>query len=169
MLLASEDLAVRAAVRRLAAGQIVAIKGLGGFHLACDARNTGAVAELRRRKQREEKPFAVMGLNVASLAGHARIAAAERALLEGVAAPIVLCPKTGGELPGVAPGLAWLGVFIAAALVVMLVAGVVGSADFAAAAMVPLMLLLASMFFTSMYFTVRDCFVTDETETPGNL
>ncbi len=101
-------------LRLLRDGKIVAIKGLGGFHLACDARNTGAVAELRRRKQREEKPFAVMGLNVASLAGHARIAAAERALLEGVAAPIVLCPKTGGELPGVAPGLAWLGVMLPA-------------------------------------------------------
>ena len=98
----------------LRAGKIVAIKGLGGFHLACDARNAEVVAELRRRKQREEKPFAVMGLNVASLAGHARIAAAERALLESVAAPIVLCPKTGNELPGIAPGLAWLGAMLPA-------------------------------------------------------
>jgi hypothetical protein len=80
---------------------------------------------------------------------------------------IVACVRNVGAFT--VYGLAWLGVFIAAALVVMLVAGLVGSADFAAAAMVPLMLLLASMFFTSMYFTVRDCFVTGDTEAPGNL
>ena len=80
---------------------------------------------------------------------------------------IVACVRNVGAFT--VYGLAWLGVFIAAALVVMLVAGLVGSADFAAAAMVPLMLLLASMFFTSMYFTVRDCFVTGDTEAPENL
>jgi hypothetical protein len=63
-------------------------------------------------------------------------------------------------------GLAWLGVFVAGALVVMLVASLVGSAEFAAAALVPFMLLLASMFFTSMYFTVRDCFITDDPTAP---
>jgi hydrogenase maturation protein HypF len=102
------------ALRLLRAGGIVAIKGLGGFHLACDARNAGAVAELRLRKQREEKPFAVMGLNAASLAGYATIGAAESALLQSAAAPIVLCPKGGSELKGVAPGLAWLGVMLPA-------------------------------------------------------
>jgi hypothetical protein len=80
---------------------------------------------------------------------------------------IVACVRNVGAFT--VYGLAWLGVFIAAALVVMLVAGLVGSADFAAAAMVPLMLLLASMFFTSMYFTVRDCFVTGDTEAPEEL
>jgi hydrogenase maturation protein HypF len=101
-------------LRRLRAGQIVAIKGLGGFHLACDARNAAAVAELRERKQREEKPFAVMGLNAASLAEPARIGPGELALLHSVAAPIVLCPKGGSELKGIAPGLAWLGVMLPA-------------------------------------------------------
>ncbi len=99
---------------RLRAGQIVAIKGLGGFHLACDARNAGAVAELRQRKQREAKPFAVMGLNEAAFTGLARIGEGERALLRSVAAPIVLCAKDEKELPGIAPGLAWLGVMLPA-------------------------------------------------------
>ena len=63
-------------------------------------------------------------------------------------------------------GLCWLGLFIAGALVVMLVAGLIGSADVAAAALVPLMLLMASMFFTSMYFTVRDCFIADDPASP---
>ena len=93
----------------LRSGAIVAIKGLGGFHLACDARNPGAVAELRQRKQREAKPFAVMGLNAASFAGVAVLGPAETALLASPEAPIVLCPKVGTDLPGVAPDLAWLG------------------------------------------------------------
>jgi hydrogenase maturation protein HypF len=101
-------------LRLLRAGKIVAIKGLGGFHLACDARNAETVAELRRRKQREEKPFAVMALNAESLREYARIGEAEAALLKSAAAPIVLCPKGERELPGIAPGLAWLGVMLPA-------------------------------------------------------
>lgn len=101
-------------LRLLRAGKIVAIKGLGGFHLACDARNAAAVAELRQRKQREAKPFAVMGLNPASLAEFARIGNGEAALLWDVAAPVVLCPKAEDELPGIAPGLVWLGVMLPA-------------------------------------------------------
>ena len=101
-----------ATLARLRAGQIVALKGLGGFHLACDARNAAAVAELRQRKQREAKPFALMGLNTASLGEFAAIGAAELDLLLSPAAPIVLCPKTAAELPGVAPGLAALGVML---------------------------------------------------------
>jgi hydrogenase maturation protein HypF len=101
-------------LRLLRDGKVVAIKGLGGFHLACDARNAVAVAELRERKQREAKPFAVMGLNAESLAGLARIGDGERALLASVAAPIVLCAKGEHELKGIAPGLAWLGVMLPA-------------------------------------------------------
>jgi len=101
-------------LRRLRTGKIVAIKGLGGFHLACDARNAQAVAELRRRKQREEKPFAVMALNVVSLRDYARIGEAEESLLKSAAAPVVLCPKGQGELSGIAPGLAWLGAMLPA-------------------------------------------------------
>lgn len=99
-------------LRLLRDGQIVAIKGIGGFHLACDAHNAAAVAELRERKQREEKPFAIMALNAASLADYAQVGAAAQDLLQSVAAPIVLCPKGGAELKGIAPGLAWLGVML---------------------------------------------------------
>jgi hydrogenase maturation protein HypF len=98
----------------LRAGKIVAIKGLGGFHLACDAKNAHAVGELRERKAREAKPFAVMGLNAASFSAWAQIGSPELALLHSAAAPIVLCPKGDNELPEVAPGLAWLGVMLPA-------------------------------------------------------
>ncbi|HZX31447.1 MAG TPA: carbamoyltransferase HypF [Rhodocyclaceae bacterium] len=101
-------------LRLLQAGSIVAIKGLGGFHLACDARNAVAVAKLRQRKHREEKPFAVMALNSASLAGLAAMGDSEAALLHSREAPIVLCPKGGQELDGIAPGLAWLGAMVPA-------------------------------------------------------
>jgi hydrogenase maturation protein HypF len=103
-----------AALAQLRAGRIVAIKGLGGFHLACDARNAGAVAELRRRKQREEKPFAVMGLNKAAFAGLAQVGDGEHTMLRAAAAPVVLCRKGAQELPGIAPGLAWLGIMLPA-------------------------------------------------------
>ena len=100
---------------RIERGQIVAIKGLGGFHLVCDARNARAVAELRRRKQREEKPFAVMVAGLASLAQLADPSAHEAQLLASPERPIVLLRKRRGcdeLLPGVAPGLAWLGVML---------------------------------------------------------
>jgi hydrogenase maturation protein HypF len=97
-------------LRLLRDEKIVAIKGLGGFHLACDARNADAVAELRRRKQREAKPFAIMALNSASLAAYARIGPVEEALRDSPAAPIVLCQKAEQELAGIAPSLAWIGV-----------------------------------------------------------
>lgn len=102
-------------VARLLCGEIVAIKGLGGFHLACDARNADAVARLRRRKQREEKPFAVMVANLATAAQWGDIGSGEAALLTAAERPIVLLRKrrgVDGRFAGVAPGLAWLGVML---------------------------------------------------------
>jgi hydrogenase maturation protein HypF len=99
----------------LHSGQIVAVKGLGGFHLTCDARNPTAVATLRQRKGREEKPLAVMAANAASLAQVATIDAAAQALLESRERPIVLLPKADGcdtALPGIAPGLGELGAML---------------------------------------------------------
>ena len=106
---------VAEALRLLWAGAIVAIKGLGGFHLACDARNAEAVAKLRERKAREEKPFAVMVANVASLAGFAAPDAGEVALLQSRERPVVLVakqPGADGLLRGVSPGLTFNGVML---------------------------------------------------------
>jgi hydrogenase maturation protein HypF len=106
---------IAAALGLLRAGAIVAIKGLGGFHLVCDARNAGAVARLRERKAREEKPFAIMAASVESVAELTEIDAAERERLEAQERPIVLLRKRAeadAALAGVAPGLAWLGIML---------------------------------------------------------
>lgn len=107
----TEDV-VASAVAKLRNGDILAVKGLGGFHLMCDANNPAAVARLRQRKAREEKPFAVMALNGASLAAYAKCGAAELALLESAERPIVLLEKNNAELPGVADGMPGLGAML---------------------------------------------------------
>ncbi len=102
-------------LKRLRSGGIVAMKGLGGFHLVCDAGNADAVAALRQRKAREEKPFAVMVANVASVSALVQVGIGEPGLLESAERPIVLMKKrhaTDERLPGIAPGLAWLGVML---------------------------------------------------------
>ncbi len=96
-------------VARLMRGEILAIKGLGGFHLVCDARRADTVAELRARKHRDEKPFAVMFANGASIEPFAGVAGAARAVLESVERPIVLLDRRDDELAGVAPGMPALG------------------------------------------------------------
>ena len=94
--------AIAAALRQ---GQIVAVKGIGGFHLMCDARNEASVAALRRRKSREAKPFAVMVANAASLAVVARPTHAEIELAAATARPIVLMQAVPGALAAsVSPG-----------------------------------------------------------------
>ncbi len=106
---------ITSTLSRIRRGEIVAIKGLGGFHLACDARNAEAVARLRERKARDEKPFAVMVSGATAVADLAQMSSGEQALLESPERPIVLLRKTSaadGALAGVAPGLAWLGVML---------------------------------------------------------
>ncbi len=116
--LAVDDV-IATAVAMLQTGEILAIKGLGGFHLVCDARNAEAVERLRQRKQRDAKPFAVMAANSASLAAWVDGDAEEWRLLEAPQRPIVLLrrrlasPEAKAEpLPGIAPGLAHWGVML---------------------------------------------------------
>ena len=94
----------------LQAGAIVAIKGVGGFQLACDAMNADAVAGLRRRKHRAAKPFAVMARDTGQVARFAHVSPGEAGLLASAPAPIVLVDKAGDHLaPGVAPGQSRIG------------------------------------------------------------
>lgn len=93
----SGDAAIREARRLLAVGQIVAIKGLGGFHLACDATNLAAVDELRRRKLRVDKPFALMALDMETIARHSLVNDVERALLESRQRPVVILRRRPGS------------------------------------------------------------------------
>ena len=108
---AGED-ALSQASRLLGEGRILAIKGIGGFHLACDATNRAAVDELRRRKRRYAKPFALMARNLDVIRDYAGLDAQEASLLSSPAAPIVLLTRRPQAAPladGVAPGQATLG------------------------------------------------------------
>lgn len=98
----------------LRAGRIGAMKGLGGYHLVCDARSDLAVAELRQRKHRDEKPFAVMVGNLKAAESLCEIAPAERELLASSRRPIVLLRKRApsGVAEAVAPGNPMLGVML---------------------------------------------------------
>ncbi|MCX5409316.1 carbamoyltransferase HypF [Streptomyces sp. NBC_00335] len=96
---------VAEARRMLARGAILAVKGLGGYHLACDATRPEAVAELRRRKSRGDKPFAVMARDLAAAERLAHIGPEERALLTGGVRPIVLLRRRAG-VPGAAEEVA---------------------------------------------------------------
>lgn len=97
--------------RVLRQGLLVAIKGLGGYHLSCDATNELAVRTLRNRKTREEKPFALMAADLSVVRAQARLSRAEASLLGSPAAPIVLLRRRPGcRLPdSIAPGQAHLG------------------------------------------------------------
>ena len=102
------------AARMIASGRIVAVKGLGGWHLACDATSDAAIAELRRRKRRDEKPFAVMVVDEAAATRLAALTASDSALLRSVERPVVLARRKD-DAPvarGVAPDSARLGLML---------------------------------------------------------
>ncbi|MGW4627220.1 carbamoyltransferase HypF [Streptomyces rubiginosohelvolus] len=102
--------------RLLADGAVLAVKGIGGYHLACDAGDPTAVRTLRKRKNRGDKPFAVLADSLATAEALAHVDDAERALLTGTRKPIVLLrrrtPASGDVAPGVAPGSPDLGVML---------------------------------------------------------
>ena len=104
------DDALAAMIRALREGKIAAIKGLGGYHLACDALNPEAVQRLRSRKYREEKPFALMARDVTQITEFCEVSELEASLLLSRERPIVLLRNKESLLPEtVAPGLRYLG------------------------------------------------------------
>ena len=113
---AREDAALAAAAADLAAGRIVAIKGLGGYHLGCDATDEAAVQRLRDRKRRWAKPFAIMVADLPAVERLARVGATERALLTSPERPIVLLVARRRGAPRLAPSVAAgnhrLGIFL---------------------------------------------------------
>jgi hydrogenase maturation protein HypF len=119
---AEREAALERARELLAGGRVVAVKGLGGFHLACDATDPQAVELLRTRKRRGDKPFAVMVPDLETAERHAALSAADRRLLVTAERPVVLVRRTtepsGKDPPGpriaaaVAPGLDTLGLML---------------------------------------------------------
>ncbi|MGB5845891.1 MAG: Sua5/YciO/YrdC/YwlC family protein, partial [Anaerolineales bacterium] len=113
-LIQHQDEAIQTARQLLAQGKIVAIKGLGGFHLACDATNDEAVNELRQRKLRVGKPFALMMLDLEAVEEHCFVNPAEREHLLSRQRPIVILEKRPGSTIAaqVAPNQSTLGVML---------------------------------------------------------
>ncbi len=101
--------AVARAAELLGEGKILGVKGLGGFHLACDASNSRAVQKLRQKKSRPHKPFALMAGSASILFDHVHVGPEEKKLLESYSRPIVLLEKKGGQktsIEGIAPEVA---------------------------------------------------------------
>ncbi len=105
---------IKMAADHLRQGRIVAVKGLGGYHLVVDAVNGEAVMRLRRRKLREEKPFAIMSADLAHVREYAQVRAEEAALLTSIQRPIVLLQKKDSSpiSDAVAPGNKYWGVML---------------------------------------------------------
>lgn len=107
------EAALAGAVRVINDGGIVAVKGIGGYHLACDARDEYAVTRLRERKQRPDRPFAVMVPDLQAVREIAVLPEGAEAVLESPQRPIVLLPAREGALAaGIAPGLDEVGVVL---------------------------------------------------------
>jgi hydrogenase maturation protein HypF len=98
------DEAITQAAKLLSAGKIVAIKGVGGFHLAVDALNNGAVERLRKRKRRDHKPFAMMTDSIEKIREYAVVSESAEQVLKSPQSPIVLLPKK--EIAAIAPSVA---------------------------------------------------------------
>ncbi len=111
---ARDDNAIQKTRQLLTEGKIIAIKGLGGFHLACDATNADSVAELRKRKLRVDKPFALMMPDLATIEEHCFVNEAERELLQSTARPIVLLRRKSESniCKEVAPSQEFIGVML---------------------------------------------------------
>ena len=129
-LLGREGDPLEGAARAIREGRIVAVKGLGGYHLAVLASHEGAVARLRSRKHREAKPFALMARDVQAARALAHISAAEEELLSGLQHPIVLLERLPGAAvaEAVAPGHASLGLLLPYTPLHHLLLGAVGEA-----------------------------------------
>ena len=84
---------IKAAIELLKKGKVIAVKGLGGFHLACDAKNEEAVRILRSRKYREDKPFAIMCHDIEEVRSHCHVRPYEEELLLSMERPIVILPR----------------------------------------------------------------------------
>ena len=107
----NNDDSIRRAACLLTAGKLLAIKGLGGYHLACDARNPASVKAMRERKYRKEKPFALMAKDIATAHALVELSSEAEALLNSTARPIVLAPAKV-DLPEVSPENNELGVML---------------------------------------------------------
>lgn len=112
--LAEGESAIALTVNAIKKGNIVAVKGLGGFHLVCDAHNASSIAELRQRKQRPAKPFAVMFPDIKTLMASAEISPKEVELITSGEKPIVIVSKHSHCMISdlVAPGIDRIGVFL---------------------------------------------------------
>jgi hydrogenase maturation protein HypF len=111
--LARDQNALQGAAAALRQGAIIALKGIGGFHLLADARNEAVVQRLRARKRRRDKPFAVMFPSLADIARSCCVGSTEALLLTGPARPVVLLRWSGDVVArAVAPGNPWLGVIL---------------------------------------------------------
>ena len=108
------DDSVRATIDHLVSGEIMAIKGVGGFHLAVDATTEEAVSRLRHRKRRYGKPFAVMVPDMEAARALCVLTTEEEALLQTPARPIVIARARAGNgiADAVAPGIPWLGIYL---------------------------------------------------------
>ncbi|MEL7539605.1 MAG: carbamoyltransferase HypF, partial [Pseudomonadota bacterium] len=113
-LIAERDEALRMSAEQIRNGAIVAIKGLGGFHLMCDARNNESIMAIRRRKQRPAKPFAVMFRSIETIEKFCKPTPLEREIVSSSQAPIVLMKKRDNVniSDALAPDNPWLGALL---------------------------------------------------------